>query len=241
MKTKLKIVKNRPDITDEEIRGYMDFDSLMNKHIAQKKTGLNGKHIAAIVVAITGIAVMTYLLWPEAPLSSSQDAPVQERVTSPDQFADETVEQIAAPEQRKKSSDDSDKPTESKPVQPITEKTDKVVAEAEQPESSYHEAEPTEGYQNLYEYFAHELRYPAEAVKDSTQGIVTVSFLIDKDGKPAQIKIQNSLGAAFDKEAMRLIANMPSWKPATLNGKPVPAKMSMPLTFQIVKAKSEKK
>lgn len=241
MKTKLKIVKNRPDISDEEIRSYMDFDSLINKHIAQKKTGLNGKHIAAIVVAITGIAVMMYFLWPEAPVPTSQDAPVQEEVTSTTKLPDEPTEQIVVPEQQKKSSDDADKSTDSKPVQSITEKTEKIITEAEQPESSYHEAEPTEGYQNLYEYFARELRYPAEAVKDSTQGIVTVSFLIDKDGKPAQIKIQNSLGVAFDKEAMRLIENMPAWKPATLNGKPVPAKMSMPLTFQIVKTKSEKK
>lgn len=240
MKTKLKIVKNRPDVTDEEISSYMDFDSLINKHIAQKKTGLNGKHIAAIVVALTGIAVMMYFAWPETPVQTSQDVPVQEEVTSTTKLPDEPAVQVVVPKHEEKSND-SDKSVDSKPVRPITEKTEKIIAEAAQPESSYHEAEPTEGYQNLYEYFARELRYPAEAAKDSTQGIVTVSFLIDKDGKPAQIKIQNSLGAAFDKEAMRLIANMPSWKPATLNGKPVPAKISMPLTFQIVKTKSEMK
>lgn len=241
MKTKLKIVKNRPDVTDEEIRSYMDFDSLINKHIAQQKTGVNGKQIAAIVVAITGIAVMIYFLWPEVPELTNQNEPVKEEVVPSTTPPDESAVRLVEPEREEKSNDGADNATESKPVQSKTEKTEKIIAQVEQSESSYHEAEPAEGYQNLYEYFARELRYPAEAVKDSVQGIVTVSFLIDKAGKPTRIEILNSLGAPFDKEAMRLIENMPAWKPATLNGKPVAAKISMPLTFQIVKSNSEKK
>jgi TonB family protein len=97
----------------------------------------------------------------------------------------------------------------------------------------YTEAEPLSGYPDLYAYFQKELKYPVEALKDSIEGIVSVSFVINRNGKPEQIKILHSLGAAFDSEAIRVISAMPEWKPASLNGKPMPARISMPLTFQV--------
>jgi TonB family protein len=74
-----------------------------------------------------------------------------------------------------------------------------------------------------------------EALKDSIEGIVSVSFVIDKNGKPDQVKVLNSLGSAFDTEALRVISGMPQWKPAMINGKPVAARISMALTFQITR------
>jgi hypothetical protein len=59
--------------------------------------------------------------------------------------------------------------------------------------------------------------------------------VVNTDGKPENITIKQSLGEPFEKEARRLIENMPLWKPATLNGKPVSSQMSIPLTFQIQK------
>ena len=97
------------------------------------------------------------------------------------------------------------------------------------------QAEPADGYSALYAYFNSNLVYPSEALKDSIQGVETVSFVINTDGKPEKITIRQSLGEPFEKEARRLIENMPLWKPATLNGKAVPSQMSVPLTFQIQK------
>lgn len=91
-----------------------------------------------------------------------------------------------------------------------------------------------DGYPSLYAYFDRELKYPV-ASKDSIQGIVTVSFAITEAGKPDLIRIENSLGKAFDVECVRVIKNMPPWKPATINGKPVQVRLSIPLSFKIKK------
>lgn len=241
MKTKLKIVKNRHDVTDEEIRSYMDFDSLINKHMAQKKTLFNGKHVAAIVAVVSVIAWVTFVVWPDAPVTDKTELRVQDEIVGNTADKKRPAKTSTSPTDEEAHTEYINKESESAPAQPITQKTEKIVKDDNVSESDYHEAEPTAGYQNLYEYFASELRYPADALKDSIQGIVTVSFLIDKSGKPTRIEILNSLGRPFDKEAIRLIENMPTWKPATLNGKPVAAKISMPLTFQIVKSNSENK
>jgi protein TonB len=102
----------------------------------------------------------------------------------------------------------------------------------------YVQAEPVDGYQQLYEYFNRHLTYPPAAIKDSVEGVQTVSFQINVEGKPEMIQVKQSLGVPFEIEAARLIENMPAWKPATLNGKPVASQVSLPLTFQLRRAKT---
>ncbi|MGC3943457.1 MAG: energy transducer TonB [Chryseolinea sp.] len=101
----------------------------------------------------------------------------------------------------------------------------------------YVQAEPRDGYTQLYEYFGRNLTYPKEAIRDSIEGVETVSFTIDEAGHPQNIGITQSLGKAFDHEAMRLIKEMPPWKPATLNDRPVASQLSLPLTFEIKRIK----
>jgi protein TonB len=79
------------------------------------------------------------------------------------------------------------------------------------------------------------LQYPEEGLKDSIQGVVTVSFIINEIGSPEKIQIENSLGEAFDRETIKMIEQMPRWNPATVNGKPIASRLAIPLTFQIKK------
>ena len=101
----------------------------------------------------------------------------------------------------------------------------------------YVQAEPRDGYTQLYAYFNANLQYPTEAIKDSIAGIETISFTIDKNGKAVDLSITHSLGSLFDQEAMRLIKNMPDWNPASLNGVPVASQLSVPLTFELKRIK----
>jgi TonB family protein len=104
-------------------------------------------------------------------------------------------------------------------------------------EGVYIQAEPVNGYPDLYAYFDRELTYPKEAMKDSVAGIVTVKFTVDKEGRARNVLIENSLGILFDQEVNRIVHEMPAWKPATYNGSPVTSKISIPLTFQLQKIK----
>jgi TonB family protein len=117
-------------------------------------------------------------------------------------------------------------PEQAEPAEPIT---------AEATQSAYEQAEPVDGYASLYDYFNTNLVYPPESLKDSIEGVQTVKFTINADGKPENIEVISSLGASFENEAKRLIESMPRWRPASLNGRPVSSQMSLPVTFQIKK------
>jgi TonB family protein len=242
MKNKLHMIKNRPSATDEEIRSYMNFDSVLSQHKALKQNEQTWKRTISLVLGIAGIAILTYVYWPDAPVATTSNAPTMKSPRVSDSVQSQT-ESIPAEtdEQDKVAVGGANESVRLKTNEKPQEKVEPVQEESVAPAFQYLEAEPAEGYPNLYDYFAREIQYPAEALKDSIQGIVSVSFLIDQEGKPIQIKILNSLGPAFDKEAQRLIENMPAWKSATLNGKPVTAKVSLPFTFQIVKSNPDKK
>lgn len=242
MKNKIHIMKNRPSATDEEIRSYMNFDSVLSQHKARKKTEQIWIRNTSLLLGIAGIAILTYVYWPDAPVATTTNTPTLESPLVGDSVQSKAEPLAAETDQlNKENVVKANESVKAKTTKKPQENAQPVQEESSTPAFLYLEAEPAEGYPNLYDYFAREIRYPAEALKDSIQGIVSVSFLIDQEGKPVQIKILNSLGPAFDKEAQRLIENMPAWKSATLNGKPVAAKISLPFTFEIVKSNPDKK
>lgn len=102
---------------------------------------------------------------------------------------------------------------------------------------AYEQAEPLSDYPTLYQFLAENLRYPEEALKDSIEGTVKVRFLISPKGNITEAEVIQSLSNAHDQEAQRVILMMPPWKPARLNGKAVPSRIVIPLTFKINKNK----
>ncbi|QCK15752.1 energy transducer TonB [Mangrovivirga cuniculi] len=97
----------------------------------------------------------------------------------------------------------------------------------------YVNAKPLNGVKHMYSYFEENLKYPEIALKDSIEGVVEVQFAIMPDSSITEIKVINSLGEAFDKEAIRLINEMPVWIPATSGGEPVRSEISIPFNFNI--------
>lgn len=214
-------MRTPPDVSDEEIHAMMDFDAVLARRHTAKKTRGNWKFIAPAIVALV---VVTWMMWEQSESETQISQPVVEKTPV------QTPQIVPEPVQEKV--EITRKPVEARPqaskVSPKeTATSSNTVADV------YTEAEPLNGYPDLYNYFQKELTYPAEAKKDSIEGIVSVSFVINRNGKPEQIRILNSLGVAFDNEVIRVISGMPEWKPASLNGKPMPAKISMPLTFQV--------
>lgn len=62
------------------------------------------------------------------------------------------------------------------------------------------------------EYIKNNLVYPKETQEAGIKGAVHVSYGINKDGYVSNIFVDKSLHPLLDKEAMRVIANMPQWK-----------------------------
>ena len=78
------------------------------------------------------------------------------------------------------------------------------------------------------------IRYPEKAYKDNIQGKVVVKFIIGKDGKVSDPSILKGVDPELDKEALRVISEMPEWKPAESNGKAVASYYNLPISFKLV-------
>ena len=79
---------------------------------------------------------------------------------------------------------------------------------------------PADGWSNYDAYLANNLNIPEEIkTKKSSEGEVELSFEVDKNGDPINIKIEKSLCAKCDQEAIRLIKEGPKWKRKTKKGR----------------------
>ena len=63
--------------------------------------------------------------------------------------------------------------------------------------------------------------------------LVIVRFIVSKDGSISNVVPETKHGYGMEAEAVRVIKNGPSWKPALLNGRNVNAYRRQPMTFVI--------
>lgn len=258
MNKKIKVMKTKPEMTEDEIRSYMDFDRLLEIH--RQSPGSLRPSTQKIIwitsaVVLFGVVALVIVLRSDSssptnvnqkskraiPLSSkdSVNEPNTAKGNAQTELDSVSIIQSPSPKSHQKANADTNTLAQKKselkqePVQGFAKKD-------QESKPVYIQAEPVDGYPNLYRYFSSELRYPQEAIKDSIRGEVIAVFSINIHGSPEKISIEQSLGPVFDQEVIRLIMNMPSWKPATYKNKPVPSKMSLPLTFQVKKISSQK-
>ncbi len=82
------------------------------------------------------------------------------------------------------------------------------------------EPEPADGWDNYDTYLANNLNVPEEyKTKQTNTASVEISFEVDKNGEPVNIKIEKSLCATCDKEAIRLVKDGPKWKRKAKKGR----------------------
>lgn len=64
----------------------------------------------------------------------------------------------------------------------------------------------------MKKYFKNNTRYPAIAKEQGLEGDVYILFRVDLDGTIYNVRIAKSTESIFEKEAIRVIKNMPRWK-----------------------------
>lgn len=84
-------------------------------------------------------------------------------------------------------------------------------------------------------YLQNNLKADVPAKNNAPKGIytVTVSFLVDENGKVSEVKAIKDPGYGTAAEAVRVIATGPNWIPATQNGHKVAYMQKQNITFQI--------
>ena len=75
--------------------------------------------------------------------------------------------------------------------------------------------------------------YPHSCIQRQIQGDVEVSFIVDVSGQVIDPEVTTSAHPDLDKAALIAVKRMPRWKPGTVNGKPTPVRITVPIHFEI--------
>uniref|UniRef100_UPI00404818D4 energy transducer TonB n=1 Tax=Roseivirga sp. TaxID=1964215 RepID=UPI00404818D4 len=94
-------------------------------------------------------------------------------------------------------------------------------------------AQPKMGFDEFYSFIDNELTYPQSAKTNILEGYVKLLFAISAEGKISDFVIQETLGEAFDKEAIRVLNLVGDWLPATFNSEPVKSQFSIKMKFKL--------
>jgi len=87
------------------------------------------------------------------------------------------------------------------------------------------------GTKKLFQYLGKNIKYPAMAKDAGIKGKVYVTFVVDKDGSIADVKVLRGIGGGCDEEALRVVKSMPKWSPGKQRGKPVRVQYNLPINF----------
>ncbi|GHU74440.1 hypothetical protein FACS189413_19200 [Bacteroidia bacterium] len=89
------------------------------------------------------------------------------------------------------------------------------------------------GEKEMMRFLAEHIKYPIKTQKEKIEGRVIAKFVVTPEGKIGKIEIAKSLHPLLDKEALRVIRQMPDWEPGLLDGKPVDVYYVLPIKFQL--------
>ena len=86
------------------------------------------------------------------------------------------------------------------------------------------------GTEGLYDFLVQRMDYSVVGQSDVV-GVVLVEFDIEADGSVANAELKNSLFPELDKQALRIVKEMPHWQPALKNGSPVRCRYLIPFYY----------
>jgi len=89
------------------------------------------------------------------------------------------------------------------------------------------------GKEAMSQFLYSNLTYPKEAKKSGLEGIVLVSFIIEKNGNLSNITVLHGIGGGCEEEAIRVISLMPKWSPAITEGKEERVLFKLPIRFKL--------
>jgi protein TonB len=90
------------------------------------------------------------------------------------------------------------------------------------------------GDAGLFSYLGRNIKYPELAREVGIQGIVYITFEVDKEGNVKDAKVLRGIGGGCDEEALRVVKAMPPWEPGKQRGKAVRVQYTLPVKFRLV-------
>lgn len=89
------------------------------------------------------------------------------------------------------------------------------------------------GMSEFVQWLTRQLVYPPLAKQQRIQGKVVVGFIVNKDGSIAGLKVVKPVFSDLDTEAMRVMRQMPKWKPGKMKGQVCRTMVHVPIVFKL--------
>ena len=89
------------------------------------------------------------------------------------------------------------------------------------------------GDEALMSYMAEHIKYPEKARADSIQGMVLLTFTVDKTGKIKDGVVTRGVHPLLDEAALGVLNNMPDWVPGEKDSMPVNVQFHLPINFKL--------
>lgn len=87
---------------------------------------------------------------------------------------------------------------------------------------------------NMQQFIVSNLKYPSVAVSEGAQGVIYVSFIVEKDGSLSNFEIlKGKIGYGCEQEAVRVLKSMPNWKVGYKNNKAIRYPCVLPIKFSL--------
>ncbi|MBP6527524.1 MAG: energy transducer TonB [Prevotella sp.] len=89
------------------------------------------------------------------------------------------------------------------------------------------------GMEKLMEFLRTSVKYPVQAQKSKIEGRSVIGFIVEEDGSISNVSVTKGSHPLLDSEAIRVVNEMPKWKPGMIKGNPVRVKFNLPVYFKL--------
>ena len=86
---------------------------------------------------------------------------------------------------------------------------------------------------NLMQWLNRHIVYPPNAKMNGIEGRVIVGFIVEVDGSITDVQILRGTDPSLDREALRVVSQMPNWIPGKQQNTPVRVRFTIPIQFRL--------
>lgn len=86
---------------------------------------------------------------------------------------------------------------------------------------------------HMLQFVYNNVKYPKAAKNAGIEGMVVVSFVVAKDGRIKDARIEKGLGYGLNEQVLEVINEMPAWIPGKQDGKIVEVVYNLPVRFKL--------
>jgi protein TonB len=95
------------------------------------------------------------------------------------------------------------------------------------------EAEYLGGFAEMQKFIFENVKYPELENELRIEGVVYVSFVVEKDGSISNVAIEKSVSDGIDREAERVVKKFPKWIPGQVQAENVATRVRLPFRFSL--------